>query len=370
MVMNFPIHVGVDATALKEQRTGVGNYIYPLLLNLCESHPHVKFTLYSNDEIVFPCLPNVRKVVSKPKRRGPFWQSTHLREMLCSDLPHIYWGSNGFLPFPSISGLRTVVTIYDLTYMFAGATMPLQSRLGRWLLQPWSAKTADRVISISRATAADISTHYQRFPNAIIEPCVSPCFQCPGVAERIRIREKYNLPKNYFLILGTLEPRKNISTLLDAYRVVRETYADLPPLLLVGGGGWKNRDLIDSIKLGESQGFVRRMGYLADADLPALYAECDAFLMPSLYEGYGMPVLEAQLCGAPVVHGNHPSMVEASAGLGLSVDSTKVHWVEALTQFAQKQLPLVCRWPLKASQNVPDSAGILWREIQLTLSGV
>lgn len=370
MTSNFTIHVGVDATALKDQRTGVGNYIYPLLLNLCESHPQVIFTLYSNEKIVFPDLLNVRKMVSRPKRRGPFWQSTHLREMLCLNLPQIYWGSNGFLPFPSINGLRTVVTIYDLTYLFAGATMPLHSRVGRWMFQPWSAKTADRLISISHATARDVFKHYQRSVNSIIEPCVSSKFHCPGLTERARIREKYNLPKNYFLTLGTLEPRKNIETLLEAHRIVKKSYTDLPPLLLVGGRGWKNQALINSVKMSESQGFVRHMGYLADADLPVLYAECDAFLMPSLYEGYGMPVLEAQLCGAPVVHGSHPSMVEASGGLGLSVDPATVHWIDVLTQFARGELPLVCRWPLKAKQNIPDSAELLWREILLALSEV
>src|SRR3954469_6401825 len=120
--------IGVDATALVTKPTGVGNYIGALLEPMCRSHPEAQFILFSNDEVQFHDLPNVRVLVSTPKRRGPYWQNTQLRAMLAKERPDGFWAANGLLPVWRPAGMATVVTVHDLVYKFAPETLPLNSR--------------------------------------------------------------------------------------------------------------------------------------------------------------------------------------------------------------------------------------------------
>lgn len=358
------IHIGIDATGLTENRTGIGNYIYPILKCLCANHPEVKFSLYSNDQIFFDPFQNVSHRVLTPKRRGPWWQGTHLRKMLIEDQPQIYWGTNGFLPFPKIKKLCTVLTVHDLVYFFSGKTLPMPSYWGRRIFQPWSVKTADRLIAVSESTAGDLKKHYHRSPDSIIKPQASSIFRHVSENERKRVREKLELPDRYFLSLGTLEPRKNLEALVNAYLQQKALHHGLPPLLMVGASGWKNSALLEAVKRGEEVGFIRRLGYVETADLPAIYALCEAYLMPSLYEGFGMPLLEAQLCGAPVAHGPHPSMHEAAGhlGVGCGVDENSLR--DMFAALDTGSLPLVCRLPADFSGSPGRAAREMWAEFQ------
>lgn len=360
-------HVGVDATALVENRTGVGNYLYPILHALCTAHPEVRFSLYSNAPIFFPPLPNVVLHVSSPRRRGPWWQFTHLRRMLSKDTPQVYWGSNGLLPYVRCSGVPTVLTVHDLVYRFAAHTLPLHSYWGRRWLQPRSAALATRLVAVSRATAQDIQHCYGRAVDVVVSPCPAPVFVRPSSAEKARVAQKYRLPPRFWLSLGTLEPRKNIQALLQAYELERASNPTLLPWVLVGGAGWKDQHIQQAIAQGEQSGHVRWLSYVDTSDLPALYALCDAFLMPSIYEGFGMPVLEAQLCGVPVVHGRHASMCEAAAQLGVAVGTTTTELQHMLRDLAAGALPLTCRLPTDFRHSVQTAAHTMWQQFQMAL---
>jgi glycosyltransferase involved in cell wall biosynthesis len=282
--------------------------------------------------------------------------------MLIEDQAQIYWGTNGFLPFPKIKGLHTVLTVHDLAYFFSGKTIPLQSYWGRKIFQPWSVKAADRLISVSESTAEDIKKHYHRVPDAIVKPQASAIFKHVPENEKQRVRKKLNLPDRYFLSLGTLEPRKNLEALVKAYRQQKTLHADLPQLLMVGASGWKNSAILEAVKRGEEAGVIRRLGYVSTEDLPAIYALCEAYLMPSLYEGFGMPLLEAQLCGAPVVHGPHPSMHEAAGhlGTGCGVDETSLRAM--FSALDAGTLPLTCRMQGDFAGTPDDAAREMWEE--------
>ena len=354
------LKIGVDATALLGNRTGIGNYIYPLLCVLIESHPDVEWILYSNDTIHFPDHPRVRCRVSSPKRRGPYWQNTQLVNMLRADRPDIFWASNGLLPLLIPRSLATVVTLHDLVYKFAAHTLPPHSLWGRKLFQPWAARIADRIVAVSRTTATDAHVAYGRSVDAVVWPLPATGLSPIPQASISATRERLCLPERYLLSLGTLEPRKNLSTLVRVYLECRRAGIDLPQLLLAGGKGWKDVEIEAVIASGEQDGLIRRLGYVDAADLPGLYAGCEAFLMPSFYEGFGMPVLEAQLCGAPVIHGPHGSMCEASADMGVICGTSHDELRRMFEALSLGELALTCRLRSTYHWDVHAAAAVMW----------
>lgn len=337
--------VGVDACPLGPHRTGVANYVFAFLEPLCRRHPTVRFFLYSNDKIDFPNLPNVICRTSYPKRRGPFWQNTQLVRMVAQDRPDVFWGTNGMLPVWGLGGIPRILTVYDLADKFAPST---QQRLVRWnrrIFQSLSVRRATCNLAISKATGQDMKRFYGRGADAVIHPLAAPHFHRPPAQELDRVRAELVLPERFWLTVGTLEPRKNLVALIRAHLACRQRGLAVPTLVLAGGSGWLNAEIEAQIRQGEEQGALRRLGFVNNRDLAALYAACDVFLMPSLYEGFGMPILEAQMCGAPVVHGHHPSMVEAGGGLGMSVPPDQASLEAVLAQLVRGEAPLSCRLP-------------------------
>ena len=355
------LKIGIDGTALVTKPTGVGNYVRSLLEPMVRYHQEVTFAIFSNDDVVFPSYSNVLTFVSRPKRRGPYWQNTHLVEMLRVERPQVFWATNGLLPAWGLRDIATVLTVHDLVYKFAPDTLPFISLWGRRIGQSMAVAAADKVIYISQATASDAVSAYGRIADAIILPLVDTSFERPLGSSVTDLRARLKLPEQYLLALGTLEPRKNLVSLIDAYLKRREAGVNLPLLVIAGGKGWLDNDITARIENGENLGFVRRLGYVDFADLPALYAGCVAFLMPSLYEGFGMPLLEAQLCGAPVIHGPHTSMKEAAGGLGV-ITPTDVSGIEVmLDQLANRTLPLSCRLRSDISNDADLAAEKLWK---------
>lgn len=358
--MSPQLKIGIDATALVARPTGVGNYISRLLVPMVHAHPEAEFILFSNDEVNFPALPNVRVRTSSLKRRGPYWQNTHLRAMLTEEKPDVFWATNGLLPAWRPRTLATVVTVHDLVYKFAPETLPFISLWGRRIGQRMAVAAADKVICVSQATAVDAAAAYKRTADAVIPPLADASFQHPPPTEIASVRQRLKLPAQYLLALGTLEPRKNIVGLVDAYLNCREAGIALPLLTIAGGKGWLDSDIASRLDRGEALGFVRRLGYVDLGDLPALYAGCQAFLMPSLYEGFGMPLLEGQLCGAPVIHGPHASMHEAAGGLGVETPTDVTGLEATLGTLAAGTLPLTCRLPGDMRNDARRSSDQLW----------
>ena len=355
------MRIGVDATGLVERPTGIGNYVTPVLTALLEAHPEATFFLYGNSPVVWPEAANVVRRVKTPRRRGPYWQNTHLASMLAQDRPDVFWAANGLLPVRRPRSMGVVATVHDLVYRYAGATLPWYSRLGRAAFQPVAVRSADRLVAVSRATAVDVERAYGRTVDAVLHPLVADCFGRPAPAELARVRAERGLDRPYLLTLGTLEPRKNLVGLLTAYLRCREQGLELPQLVVVGGRGWRDAQIERTVARAEESGTVRRLGYVATADLPALYAGADAFLLPSLYEGFGMPVVEAQLCGVPVLHGEHASMVEAGAGVGTVVRTDVDGLAADLGALARGELPLACRLPQTVERDPAGHASVMWR---------
>ncbi len=239
---------------------------------------------------------------------------------------------------PYRPGLPTVLTVYDLIAMLHPQTVSPRARL-LFRLTTWLAlRAADHVIAISEATKVDLLAHF-RYPAdrvTAIPLAADPRFQ-PQPAQAIAaIRHKYNLPERYLLYLGINKPHKNLVQLIEAYAQLHPSSFTLHPSPLVIAGAWDDRypeakQRAEALGLGDS---VRFLGPVDDADLPALYSGCTLFVFPSLYEGFGLPVLEAMACGAPVACGNRSSLPEAAGDAALLFDPTDRDAITAAIQRA------------------------------------
>lgn len=213
------------------------------------------------------------------------------------------------------------MTCHDLISIFFPENLPLASRLFYSKWEPFSYQRANKIIAISEHTKKDIMALLKIPENKIrvIHLAASSDFR-PITSKRVlsRVKKKYNTGQNFFLHVGTLEPRKNLSFLVRAYALaVREGVN--ANLVITGKKGWYYEGLfklVDDLHLKDKVHFT---GYVEEKDLPALYSAAKAFVFPSLYEGFGLPPLEAMACGTPVISSNTSSMPEVVGNAGILI---------------------------------------------------
>jgi glycosyltransferase involved in cell wall biosynthesis len=236
----------------------------------------------------------------------------------------------------------------------------------RWkqrVFQRLSARTADRVVAVSSATAEDMRRHYGRRPDAVIHPLAAAHFRHRAAGDSAGSSVAGRLPERFILSVATQEPRKNLVSFVKAYLECLGAGVSLPPLVLAGGRGWFDGPLRSLLDPAIASGAILDLGYVDDGALADLYSKCAMFVLPSIYEGFGMPLLEAQVCGAAVLHGSHPSMIEAAGGVGVAVAPTFEGLREALELFARGELPLACRVPQAIDNDADAAASAMWQII-------
>ncbi|HEX2541260.1 MAG TPA: glycosyltransferase family 1 protein [Caldimonas sp.] len=359
-----PGTVAVDGCCFVGSRTGIANYVAALLEPLCEQHRDVRFLLYCNDAGDFPTAPNLEPRISAPKRRGPIWHNTQVVDMLRDDGVDVFWGTNGLIPLRGLARTASVLTVHDLVHVFAPETQEAAKRWKQRFFQPRCVRAADRVMAVSKATAHDVARHYGRMPDAVIHPLAGDSFSLADRAAAEHTLQRLRLPRKFILTVGTLEPRKNVKALMEAHASCLADGLDLPPLVVVGGQGWRDAEVRASIDQATASGWVRYLGYVPAADLSHLYSACHALVMPSLYEGFGMPLLEAQMCGAAVVHGDHASMREAAGGLGVAFEPSATGLRKMLAALARNELPFACRLASAIENNAAQSARRFWDMVE------
>ncbi|HKO11514.1 MAG TPA: glycosyltransferase family 1 protein [Acidobacteriaceae bacterium] len=352
--------IGVDGSSLAFPRTGVGNYIEALLTPLTRQEQEVQFFVYSQRHLQLESRSNLHLRVDEGPIGGPVWRNLRLPRLLHRDHVDVFWSGTGLLPAVGLRNLPTVLTVLDLVYLFAAETMPWQGRLSRSVFQPRSVRMATRVVAISRATALDMERACGRAADAIISPVVSQAFKIPTDAEKDRVRVKYQLHEPYLFTVGTLEPRKNLVSLLIAYNLLRGRGIRPPMLIIAGGKGWNDKQLSARLKAATESGMVRCLGFVDEDDLAGLYGAALAFIFPSFYEGFGMPLVEAQLCGTPVLYSDHPAMREAAGDFGIIFEPTPERIASVLAQIASGNCPLTCRLPQLIPNSAEDSARRMW----------
>ena len=233
---------------------------------------------------------------------------------------------------PFLLATPAVVTVYDLTFIRYPERLSLARRLYLRLFTALTCRRARRVIAISQSTANDLSRLLGIAPHKID---VTPLGYDAGLyrplpAEEVAaFREQHGLPERFWLFLGTLEPRKNLPTLLAAYAALPR--AERLPLVLAGGQGWGYDEIFAALDRYELHDDVHLPGFLPASDVPFWYNSAEVFVYPSVFEGFGLPVLEAMACGTPVITSNVSSLPEVAGEAGLCVPPDDVDaWTEAL----------------------------------------
>ncbi len=241
----------------------------------------------------------------------------------------VFHGLNYLLPAQR-GKAALVVTVHDLSAVrhpeWHPAPRVLAHRIGLRRL----ARAVDHVITDTEAVRAEVIAHLglPRERVATVHLAASPGFRPRQPAELKPALDRWDLsPGGYLLFSGALEPRKNLVRLLDAVAALRGRRRDIPPLILAGPAGWRNREIRDRIAAAGPR--ARYLGYLAREDLEALVAGCAAFVFPSLYEGFGLPVLEAMASGVPVVTSRGGALQEVAGGAAILVDPLDVEAIAA-----------------------------------------
>ncbi|SOC52879.1 alpha-1,3-rhamnosyl/mannosyltransferase [Chromohalobacter canadensis] len=230
----------------------------------------------------------------------------------------IYWEPN-FVSLPW-SG-RSVVTVHDLSHMRYPEFHP-RERVDFFAQGlPQSLARASRIHVVSRFTADELQSLFDIDPARIdiVPPGVSERFYAVEPAQRERVRQRHALPARYCLSVGTLEPRKNLTTLIDAFLSLPTARQHACPLVLVGMPGWGAQRLSTAAQRALEDGRLRRLGYVDDDELPALYANATLFAYVSRYEGFGMPVIEAMAAGTPVITADATATREVAGDAALTV---------------------------------------------------
>lgn len=250
------------------------------------------------------------------------WRIPSLLKRLRADGTALYHSPYYLMPYRT--GLPTLLTFYDIIPLKFPKTVPARARLFFRLAATLALRAADRVVTISDAARQDL-TSYFRVPasRVTVTPLAAGARYRPQPsAEIARVRRQYNLPESFILYLGINKPHKNLPALIDAY--AQSASPHLPPLVIAGA--WDNRypqskQHAARRELGDA---VRFLGPVTERDLPALYTAATLFVFPSLYEGFGLPVLEAMACGTPVACSNTPSLKEVAGAAALYFDPFSV----------------------------------------------
>lgn len=237
---------------------------------------------------------------------------------------------------PILGAPPSVVTIYDLSFIHTPERVPALRRLYLRWLTALTVRRARRVIAISHSTARDVAATFGISIDGIdvAAPGVDLAVYRPlPPADVEAFRAAHGLPDRFWLFIGTLEPRKNLVTLLEAYAAL--PMQERLPLVLAGGKGWDYAPIFEAVERLDLNNAIRFPGFVPTADLPLWYNSAEAFVYPSLFEGFGLPVLEAMACGTPVIVSDASSLPEIAAGAGLCLPPQEAPaWAEALRRAA------------------------------------
>lgn len=311
--------VAVDLRALIGPRTGIGVHTEELLHRLLELRTHDLLGVAHRppDDIEALQAAGLRcEHQSAPL--GVIWQQLILPQRLRQGDVDLFWSPLMTLPWSC--PVRSVVTVHDLTPVLFPASHHWKTR---WSQRPFlrrSLRCARAVVAVSKATADDVRSRYPgTAPITVVPNGVGGEFRPADPDAVAAIRRREEAPDGYVLFAGTLEPRKNVDGLLAAWRLVREELPDAPPLLVAGDWGWGDPGLKARLAGAAPLG-VRTLGRVTKERLIELLQGATVFVYPSLYEGFGLPPLEAMACGVPVVTSARSSLPEVVGEAGVLVD--------------------------------------------------
>jgi glycosyltransferase involved in cell wall biosynthesis len=323
------MRIAIDARLWAEPRSGIGRYTRSLTEHLLRAAPEERWVLYV-DRPPGPSWPGA-EIRCLPWPQRLVWSLWHAPRDLRRRPVDVFHGVTGF-ELPASGPWALVTTVHDLVPIRLPGLVPSRHRWAVRCLLGGALRRARRIIAVSGTTRAEVLARY-RVPPArvtVVPEAAAPHFTPPAPAALAAVHARYGLGRPYVLFVGFLEPKKNLSALLEAVaRLDRGGAWGPTELVVVGAPGWgpDPRRLAHALGL---DGLVRFVGPVPDADLPAVYGGATAFAFPSLWEGFGLPVLEAMAAGAPVVASDRGALPELTAGAALLAEPAPGPLAEAL----------------------------------------
>jgi len=322
------MNIALDGMPLGSQLTGVGHYTLELARNLALAAPTDTFTLISPQPLLPSSLdaiqnhsaPNLSYVNLAPGALNRRWWSIGLPLYLSRSSFDLFHGTNYEIPL--WTRRPSVVTIHDLSLLLhSDAHERHLVRRARWRL-PLMVKSASKIITPTNSVKKEVCETLGVDPEKVSVTPEAPrlSFRRRDDTEVIKLRRRLGIEGPFVLYVGTIEPRKNLRRLVEAFEQLLRTTSLSPKLVITGGQGWLMDDFASLIRQKKLENLICLTGYLEDEELCGLYSSCKAFVYPSLYEGFGLPPLEAMACGAPVICSRIPALEETVGTAARLVD--------------------------------------------------
>ncbi len=323
-----PLRVGIDLTAIWRRPTGIFRYAAEVakhLLLLQETEPPIRYVFFFAHEIhpeFVPFQDSFDAIICPTTNElliKQFWYPLVLPRL---HLDVVHYPSFP-PPYVQLFGPRTVMTLHDGGPWRYAEALTLHGRLYFRTLLARGTRTCTRAITVSKHAKLEIAhflgerylSKFSVIPEAARSEFATTCSD----AVKQKVRARYEILDGYFLAVSTVEPRKNLVTLLEAYLYLKKQLGtSCPQLVIVGRKGWNCADILDY--MADLEGAVHFLGHVSDEELMALYQMAVCLVFPSLYEGFGLPVLEAMMAGCPVITSTTSSLPEVAGNAGLLVN--------------------------------------------------
>lgn len=308
--------------AVSAIRAGKGEYTRQLTRRIIEIAPKdFHFTLLlSKGQTVDIAEDNVSMVVIPTE--GALWHIMVVFWLTFIGKPDIYWATTSVI-IPSIAKwIPSIITLYDFTpWRFPKTHYAHASRIEKTFMAG-AIKNAKALLAISEFTKTEAEGLFPQSRGKITVTHLGVDTQTmrpvsPTPPQLARLKSKYGLPAKYVLYLGTIEPRKNIKWLIDSFEKIKEDFPNLK-LVLAGGVGWHSENIFD-----DASSDVLPIGYIDDEDKAPIYSQSEVFVFPSIYEGFGIPPLEAMACGVPTIISDRASLPEVGGNIAKQVSLEK-----------------------------------------------
>jgi len=319
----------IDAMTLLSPFTGIARYTYEISKRIKNS---TEYDLYFNYMYPSKELKQNQQNQNKSKKIRDFIISNRFLKkysrkiinsinLLFPKTYDIYWQPN-IIPNPNIKSKKVIATVHDFSFLVYPESHP-KERIEYFKKNFFKeVSKCSHIITGSNYTKKEIieNLQFQEDDITVIHHGVDHNLYKVYQADKLQnTKEKFDLPNDFLLFVGSIEPRKNMITLLKAFNSLDKTTQKNYPLILVGFKGWENKEIIKEI---EKSKYIRYLGYVKDIELPHIYNLATIFIYPSLYEGFGLPPLEAFACGTPVIVSDTTSMPEVCIDAALYINPT------------------------------------------------
>lgn len=325
------MRIAINARFLLPDRLeGIGRFTHEVSRRLVEQFPEHEFILLFDRpfDAQFIYGPNIRPVVVSPPARHPLlwwtWFEASIPYVLKRERADRFFSPDAYCSLRS--RVPTVMVTHDLAHLHYPAQIPwLVNRYYQYFV-PHYLQRAEAVITVSEFCKRDIIRHYPFVAEKISVACngVNPDFQPLSPADQAEVRQRYSDGQPYFFYLGAVHPRKNVARLVAAFDQFKQESGSPAKLLIAGRLAWQTGALQKALQLSPNEKDIRLLGYVPDAELPQLVGSALGLTYVSLFEGFGVPLLEAMEAEVPILTSRVTSLPEVAGDAGILVDPTSV----------------------------------------------